>query len=174
MRVKLGWKSLEEENASAKDVKVKVKRHRHEVLSNGDTAKDLLARSRYVLYTTPEAWTANQAKRAWLLFAKFPQIKMAYQLALSFRAIYKCTDNKAAQHQFQVWKDSVAQVRIDEFNSVVHSLDKHFGDILNFFDNRNSYASAEFFNSKIKGFRANDKGVIDVKFFLFRLEKLFA
>jgi hypothetical protein len=46
--------------------------------------------------------------------------------------------------------------------------------ILNFFDNISTNANAESFNSKIKGFRANLRGVTDVKFFLFRLEKLFA
>ncbi|OWP82972.1 transposase, partial [Flavobacterium davisii] len=35
-------------------------------------------------------------------------------------------------------------------------------------------ANAESFNSKIKLFRANLRGVTDIKFFLFRLEKLFA
>lgn len=47
-------------------------------------------------------------------------------------------------------------------------------NILNFFTNRNTNANAESFNSKIKLFRANQKGVRDVPFFLFRLEKLFA
>ncbi|MGL4327632.1 MAG: ISAon1 family transposase, partial [Tannerellaceae bacterium] len=35
-------------------------------------------------------------------------------------------------------------------------------------------AFAEAFNAKIKAFRASLRGVIDVKFFLFRLTKLYA
>jgi len=65
-------------------------------------------------------------------------------------------------------------MKIDELNSVVHSLEYHLDSILNFFDKRSTNAYAESFNSKIKGFRANLRGVTDVKFFLFRLEKLFA
>ena len=53
-------------------------------------------------------------------------------------------------------------------------LEYHLENILNFFDNRSTNANAESFNSKIKGFRANLRGVSDVNFFLFRLEKLFA
>jgi len=64
--------------------------------------------------------------------------------------------------------------QIEEFNTVVNSLEYHLEDILNFFDHRSTNAYAESFNSKIKGFRANLRGVTDVKFFLFRLEKLFA
>ena len=59
-----------------------------------------------------------------------------------------------------------------KFNTVVKSLEHHYENILNFFDKRST--NAEPFNSKIKGFGANLRGVTDVKFFLFRLEKLFA
>ena len=36
------------------------------------------------------------------------------------------------------------------------------------------HTNAESFNSKIKLFRANQRGVVAVKFFLFRMEKFFA
>src|SRR5680860_902236 len=76
--------------------------------------------------------------------------------------------------QFNEWKGKVTALKIDEFNTVVNSIEYHLDNILNFFDNRSTNANAESFNSKIKGFRANLRGVTDVKFFLFRLEKLFA
>jgi hypothetical protein len=60
----------------------------------------------------------------------------------------------------------------DGINSVVNHSEYHSENILNFFDNGNT--NAESFNSKIKGFRANLRGVTDVKFSLFRLEKSFA
>nr|WP_302850224.1 transposase [Polaribacter cellanae] len=50
----------------------------------------------------------------------------------------------------------------------------HLETILNFFNNRSTNANAESFNSKIKLFRPNQRGVRDTQFFLFRLEKLFA
>jgi len=45
-----------------------------------------------------------------------------------------------------------------------------------FFDlkNRSTNASAESFNSKIKKFRTNFRGVRDKSFFLFRLKNIFA
>jgi transposase len=76
--------------------------------------------------------------------------------------------------QFIDWKQDVIKSEIDEFNTAVNSIEYHFDNILNFFNNRSTNANAESFNSKIKGFRANLRGVTDVKFFLFRLEKLFA
>jgi transposase len=76
--------------------------------------------------------------------------------------------------QFIDWKQDVIKSEIDEFNTAVNSIEYHFDNILNFFNNISTNANAESFNSKIKGFRANLRGVTDVKFFLFRLEKLFA
>ena len=72
------------------------------------------------------------------------------------------------------WKEKVGALNIKEFNTAVNSIENHLENILNFFDNKSTNANAESFNSKIKLFRANLRGVTDVKFFLFRLSKLFA
>ena len=46
--------------------------------------------------------------------------------------------------------------------------------ILNFFNNRSTNANAKSFNAKLKLFRANQRGVKERTFFLFRMMKLFA
>lgn len=174
IRVSLRWKAIEEENTAIKKAKEKGEKYYPQVLANGDTLKELLARSKYLLYKFEDDWTPNQAKRAALLFEKYPLLKSAYKLTLSFRNIYKNTSKSLAQDQFKDWKQKVASTRTDQFNTVVNSIEYHLDNILNFFNNRSTNANAESFNSKIKGFRANLRGVTDVKFFLFRLEKLFA
>ena len=47
-------------------------------------------------------------------------------------------------------------------------------ETVNFFVNRSTNAAAESLNAKIKHFRAQLRGIIDKKFFLFRLTKIFA
>lgn len=51
---------------------------------------------------------------------------------------------------------------------------EHYNEILNFYNNRSSNAMAESFNAKIKLFRTNLRGVVDKKFFLFRIANLYA
>lgn len=174
LRVKLRWEALEEENKAIKQAKERGEKYYPTTLANGDTLKELLARSRYLLYKFERDWTANQMKRAGILFEKYPLLKTAYYLTLSFRIIYQNTSKIKALAGFNEWKEKVIAAKIVEFNTAVHSLEYHLDNILNFFDNRSTNANAESFNSKIKGFRANLRGVTDVKFFLFRLEKLFA
>ena len=50
----------------------------------------------------------------------------------------------------------------------------HYKNILNYFDNRSTNASAESFNAKIKAFRAQFRGVRNIEFFLFRLTNIYA
>lgn len=174
MRTNLRWKAIEEENQAIKTAKAAGKRYKSDILSNGDTLKELLVRSKYLLYKFEEEWTINQAKRAAVLFEKYPLLKKAYKLIESFRTIFKLQRKEDAFVRFNQWKQKIIELKIDEFNSVVNSIEHHMENILNFFNNRNTNANAESFNSKIKHFRANLRGVTDVKFFLFRLEKLFA
>ena len=174
IRVSLRWAAIKDENDAIKQAKANKEKYIPEVLSNGDTLKQLLARSKYLLYKTEDQWTVNQTKRAGLLFEKYPSLKTAYKFTLQFRAIFKNTVKTTALEQFQKWKDKVEKSKIEEFNTALNSLEHHLENILNFFDNRNTNANAESFNSKIKNFRANLRGVTDVSFFLFRLEKLFA
>lgn len=174
IRVKLRWEAIEEDNTSIKLAKAKGEKYRPELFTNGDTLKELLARSKYLLYKFEHEWTINQAKRATILFERYPVLREMYKLTQQFRNIYNSTHKFNAVRQLNEWKEKVIKLKVNEFNAVVYSIDYHFDNILNFFDNRSTNGYAESFNSKIKAFRANLRGVTDIKFFLFRLQKLFA
>jgi len=174
IRVSFRWEAIDQENIAIKQAKENGIKYVPEVLTNGDTLKELLARSKYLLYKFEEDWTINQKKRADVLFEKYPMLKSVYRQTLSFRNIYKNTTKIIAIDKFKEWKEKVEALKIKEFNTVLNSIENHMENILNFFDNRSTNANAESFNSKIKLFRANLRGVTDVKFFLFRLGKLFA
>ena len=174
IRVKLRWKAIEDENTSIKQAKEQGIKHTPKIFANGDTLKELLVRSKYLFYKHEDDWTINQAKRAAILFEIYPSLQSIYQLTIAFRNIYQNKLKERAIEQFNEWKQKVIALKLDEFNTVINSIEYHLDNILNFFDNRSTNANAESFNSKIKGFRANLRGVTDVKFFLFRLQKLFA
>lgn len=72
------------------------------------------------------------------------------------------------------WYNNVEEAGLHSFNVIAATFYEHYDDILNFYNNRSSNALAESFNAKIKLFRANLRGVIDKKFFLFRIAKLYA
>jgi len=141
---------------------------------NGDSPKQLLARSRYILAKKCVQWTNNQQERAEILFSHYPALKTAYDEVLAFRNIYEQTNIDNAKLKFEAWIKKVHDNEMKAFYTVANTVNINLNNILNFFKNRHTNANAESFNSKIKLFRANLRGVTDTKFFLFRLHKLFA
>lgn len=174
LRIKYRWEAIEEENKAIETAKKEGRKYQFEVLSNGDTLKQLLARSRYLLYKFEEDWTLSQQRRAALLFAKFPLLQKGYHKSVKFRHIYEDNNRQSAHKRIVEWINELKSFEVDTFNTAAKSIEYNMENILNFFINRSTNAHAESFNSKIKQFRSNQRGVRDIKFFLFRLEKLFS
>ena len=174
IRIKYRWEELDRENKAIEEAKEKGIKYIPKVFKNGDTPKQLLARSKYILFKNTSKWTVNQAIRAQILFEQYPKLKQAYDLIMIFRNIYEVRNINIARKKFNAWINNIYNNKNKEFYTVAHSVKVNLDNILNFFINRNTNANAESFNSKIKLFRANLRGVTDVTFFLFRLHKLFA
>ena len=175
IRIALRWDAINEETDAMEEAKLSGKEYIPQVLENGDSKKQLLARSRYLLFKSADKWTDRQKQRAKILFELYPKIKKAYSLAHSLRMIFaKNTIKDAARLSLAKWYNKVADSEFKSFNTIAATVYEHYEEILNFFVNRSTNASAESFNAKIKAFRANLKGVVDVDFFLYRLTKIYA
>lgn len=174
IRINKRWEELDKENEAISHAKKEGKKYEPVVLENGDSPKQLLARCRYILAKKKESWTESQQKRATILFKNYPEIEHAYHHTLAFRNIYEEKSIEIARSRFNNWINEILEKEIKEFYTVANTVKNNLDNILNFFINRNTNANAESFNSKIKLFRANQRGVVDTKFFLFRLHKLFA
>lgn len=174
MRIKYRWYAIQQANDEMEEAKLTGEEYTPSVLANGDTRKELLARSRYLLFKSPEKWTDSQKQRAQVLFEEYPKLKVAYGLCHSLRMIFaKNTVKDVARLSMARWYNNVEKAGFHSFNVIAATFYEHYDDILNFYNNRSSNAAAESFNSKIKLFRANLRGVTDKKFFLFRISKLY-
>ena len=145
-----------------------------ERLKNNETKAELLMRSKYLLMVSPEKWTPSQRERAEILFELYPDIEMAYSLTHSPRMIFaqKC-DKEAGRKSIKKWYAKVGEFDNKAFNDIAAAMYDREDEILNYFVNRSTNASAESLNAKIKDFRAQLRGVIDKKFFIFKLVKIF-
>ena len=72
------------------------------------------------------------------------------------------------------WYKDVESYGENCLNRVLETFENHYDTIINYFEKRLTNASAESFNAKIKAFRATQRGVRDINFFLFRLSKIYA
>ena len=174
-RIKHRWEIIEQENKAIEKAKKQGDVYKDELLENGDTKRQLLARSRYLLFKPKYKWTESQKIRAQLLFELYPNIQKAYKLAMDLRAIYeKNTDKNIARVKLAKWYNQVEILEIKSFSTIAKTIQNNYEKILNYFNNRSTNAAAESFNAKVKEFRAMFRGVKDVKFFLYRLAKLYA
>ena len=143
--------------------------------SNGETMRQILARSKHTLMMSQNKWTDIQRHRANILFKHYPILKQAYGLAMRLRQIFNAkTDRVSAMKMLDEWFDEVSSLMNEGFKSVIKTIRNHYPTILNYFLRRATNASAEAFNSKVKIFRSQLRGVRDRDFFIFRLVKLFA
>lgn len=150
-------------------------KYQPERLSNGDTKCELLARSRWLLMISANKWSASQKERAALLFENYPELRTAYSLCHSLRMIFnnRAATTETAHESLKTWYAKVAEFDNDDFNTVSATICQREKEIVNYFIRRNTNASAESLNAKIKNFRAQLRGVVDVKFFLYRLTLIF-
>lgn len=175
MRIEHRWDAINEETNEMQNAKDNNQKYVPTQYCNGDTKKQLLARSRYLLFKSPNKWTAKQKGRAKILFKEYPDIKKAFTLVHSLRMIFTKNENKAiARLKLARWYEKVTESDFKSFNTISATIETHNIGILNYFDNRSTNASAESFNAKLKAFRSCLRGVKDIRFFLFRLAKIYA
>jgi transposase len=175
IRIKHRWEVLDAQNDAIESARNKSLKYTPKLLSNGDTLKQLLARSRYLLYKSSHKWTENQSKRAVILFERYPDLEKAYKLCQNLSWIFNNTKDKtSALIRLAKWDEKVRQAKFKSFNTIARTMSIQYQNILNYFDNRSTNASAESFNAKIKAFRTQFRGVKNVDFFLYRLITIFA
>ncbi len=151
------------------------RKFRPQVLSNGDTLVELLTRSRYALTQSRDKWSVKQTKRMELLFELYPKIKEAYDIVNKLRAIFrsKTLTKETARIKLHEWYQCVADCTMREIKSAREAIKYREDNVLNYFINRATNASAESLNSKLKAFRAQVRGVSDLSFFMYRVCKIY-
>ena len=175
MRIKARWEALDEENREILKAKIQQTPYTPKTFENGDTRAQLLVRSIYLLYKKESLWSNEQKERAKILFREYPNIKKAYYLAMGLGLVYHQAKSKGVAYTMLArWYERVEKSGFVAFAKVTRTIYMHYEKILNFFDKRSTNAASESFNSKIKAFRAQFRGVKDKDFFLFRLAKLYA
>jgi len=172
-------KAKEEWKKAGKKMKDFAKVNPVEVPSSGETIKELLAKSRYLLFKFESQWTDSQRQRAQLLFECFPEIKEAYGILCAFRNFYKCKTGEPnsghrARESLEKWYIKANASNIEEIKNFIHTVKSHEGEILHYFDEGHTNAFAESLNNKIQNFVRSNYGIRDRDFFHFRVKKHFS
>ena len=101
-------------------------------------------------------------------------MKEGYSLICKVRDIFKrkLTVDEAKQRLHEWYKD-VNLCTLREIKAARDCIKSREAEVLNYFINRSTNASAESLNSKMKGFRAQLHGIADIPFFMYRICTIF-
>lgn len=175
LRIEHRWDAIDQDNKERALAKKEDRKYVPYTFRNGDTRRQLLARSRYVLMKNYTKWTEEQELRATILFEEYPDIAAAYNMSMQLTALYnKHSEKAAARLNLARWCNDLEKLGTKHFNIVKDTIYQNYDIILNYFINRATNASAESFNAKVKAFRSQFRGVSDIPFFVFRLATLLA
>lgn len=147
-----------------------------ERLPNGDTLKQLLHRSRGLLYKQKSEWTKEQSKRAQILFRHYPEIKEAYDYCCRIRKWYTPIRPRYTDQRYLVKKVELeliikegAESEVEEIQNIARYLMSNASSILHYFYRRESNAKAEALNQNLQRFISVNYGTRNSNFFLYRI-----
>lgn len=187
MRISFRWQVLDEENKSIKEHRAKRKaahtraekeligKWKPELMENGETKPQIMARSRHIILMHKSKWNEQQQTRAAILFKMFPKLEVAYNIYLELVDIFNKKSKPAeARLNLARWYNKVEAIGDNDFSKVIETFENHNATIINYFQNRLTNASSESFNAKIKALRTQFRGVGDICFFMYRLATLYS
>ena len=148
MRIAYRWEALDLENREMELAKETGNGYKPIQLENGDTHKQLLARSRCLLFKAENKWTPSPRVRAEILFHYYPNLETAYKLTMKLKGIYEhTTDKRFALGRLARWYEAVEQSAFKTFNTAKRSIAAHYKTIINYFDRRSTNAYITLFFS---------------------------
>ncbi len=187
IRIRLRWQVLDQENKAIKEHRrrrkeAKTKSEREKIgewipirMENGETMPQIMARSKHIILKHRTKWNIQQRARAEILFNQFPILETAYELSMDLTDIFnKRIKPQEAMLELARWYNEVEKFGENCLNRVLETFENNYATIINYFEKRLTNASAESFNAKIKALRSQFRGVGDIKFFMYRMAKLYA
>lgn len=155
LRIRHRWEVLDRENKSIKEHRQKCKGCRTkkerdalglwkpDIMDNGETLPQIMARSRHIILKHKSKWDEQQARRAAILFRQFPDLEKAYELYLDLVDIFnKKSKPDEARLNLARWYNDVERFDNREFNKVLETFENHNTTIINYFEERLTNASA--------------------------------
>ena len=137
---------------------------------------ELLRRVQHAITQSPDKWSESMKETVNKVFEKQETLKMAYQISQHFKQWYDyqnhCKTSNEITSNLYRWYGQAKEVK--EFETVIKMIRKHEDEIINFFRCGMTNAKAERLNGKIQRFLANNYGIKDKDFTLYRIANYFS
>jgi len=144
MRVELRWDVIRSENDRIRLCRQQNIPYEPHLEANGETLRQIMARSKRIMTRNRSKWSDSQKKRADILFEHYPQLKTAYGLSMKLTDIYnENITAPVARLKLARWFNDIEQFDQIRFKTVIETFTVHNDTIINYFNDRLTNASAE-------------------------------
>lgn len=116
-----------------------------------------LLKERFLLLRNHEDLEARDIWKLEIIFAEFPQLKLAYELKEQFRQIYKYENKNDAYNAYLEWKASIPE-DMKYYQEVAKTVDNWKHEIFNYFECNITNAYTESVNNLIKNIEKAGRG----------------
>ena len=147
-----------------------------EKFSNEETLKQLLHRSRGLLFKRKTEWTDDQKERAKILFKQFHGIEEAYKYCQRIRKWYEPIRPHYSDRKYKIKEADLMLItkegmesEVEEIRNIANFLRSNSTPILRYFYRRESNAKAEALNQNLQRFISVNYGARNTDFFLYRV-----
>ena len=147
-----------------------------EKFSSEETLKQLLHRSRGLLFKCKKEWTEDQKERAKILFKQFPEIEEAYKYCLRIRKWYEPIRPRYSDRKYKIKEADLTLITkegmesgVEEIRNIANFLKSNSTPILRYFYRRENNAKAEALNQNLRRFVSVNYGARNTDFFLYRI-----
>lgn len=142
------------------------------------TDVELLEKTKYLLYKRSPMLDPEETQLLNHLFTQHPDLYKAYNLTEQIRSWYDSKNIgqplQRMHHQLNEWISQVRVSKLKPFSFVIKMFEKHWEDILRYFQQGHTNAKAENLNARIQRFIIANYGTRDKDFFLYRTQLYFA
>jgi transposase len=117
-----------------------------------------LKHTRYLWLKNRQNLTEKQEKKFKSLNKQNGKTAKAYQMKLKMQEIYALTDKSEAESEFKLLIRWLRRPRNEHMKKLAETLQNHFGNIMNYFDNRLTNAILEGLNNIIQAIKHTARG----------------
>ena len=145
---------------------------------NDWTDVELVEKTKYLLYKRAAALDPEESQLLNHVFAKHADLQKAYNLVEQIRSWYESKNigqpHQRMHDQLNEWITQARASKLKPFGFVIKMFEKHWDNILRYFQQGHTSAKAENLNARIQRFIIANYGTRDKDFFFYRMQIYFA
>jgi transposase len=159
MRIDYRWQAIDPENEETERAKQTGRKYIVHTFENGNTRKQLPARSRNIVLRNRTKWIKSRQLGAEILFREYPTLKEVYNISMELTGIYnRKISTGLAMTKFNRRYGKVEKLNLKFFKSIIQTVQNNYLTVSNCFKTEQRTLLSKASMPRLKLSEANSEG----------------